>query len=322
MSGPDLVAHACGGPDGRSEHWFDFFDNIAEHVVTDLRPGSVLDAGCAMGLLVEQLRVRGVEAYGLDTSDHDSSNHGVPQVSDRVREHCWAGSLVDPLPRSYDLITCLEVVEHLPATVSGRALANLCASTDQILFSSCPFDHGEPTHVNVQPSEHWTALLAHHGFVRDLDYDASFVAPWAALYVRGDTSAQALARRYDRSWLRIRTEARETRTKLLELEARLEALAPTSDRPGASPFDLGTDVERLREEQAELQVEILRLRDLIVGKEAELGSALGEVAKLSALLMRYEGLSQRYDEVLHSTSWRLMWTLGAPLRKLRARRGE
>jgi hypothetical protein len=315
--GPYYFAHDCGRPYERSEHWLDFFGNVAEHIVSDLRPSTVLDAGCAIGLLVEQLRNRGVEAYGVDISDYALS-----QVPDQVREHCWRGSLVEPLPRRYDLITCIEVVEHMPAPVSSRALANLCASTDRILLSSSPRDHGEPTHVNVHPPEHWTALLAHHGLVRDLEYDASFITPWAALYVRGDTSPQALARFYDRSWLRLRTEARETRAKLLELQARLEGLVSTSNGSGTSPIDRDTEVERLRQERRKLQVEILRLRDLVVGKEAELGSALGEVAKLRALVMRYEGLSQRYEEVVHSTSWRLVWALGAPLRKLRGHRSE
>ena len=43
-----------------------FFDWIAERITRDINPKTVLDAGCAMGFLVEGLRARGVEAWGVD----------------------------------------------------------------------------------------------------------------------------------------------------------------------------------------------------------------------------------------------------------------
>ena len=62
--------HDCGVPYERNEHWLGFFDRIAEGIVRDLHPTSVLDAGCAMGFLVEGLRKRGVEACGIDISEY------------------------------------------------------------------------------------------------------------------------------------------------------------------------------------------------------------------------------------------------------------
>jgi 2-polyprenyl-3-methyl-5-hydroxy-6-metoxy-1,4-benzoquinol methylase len=59
----------CGVPYERNEHWLTFFGKIADAIVREINPGSVLDAGCAMGFLVEALRQRGVEAYGVDISD-------------------------------------------------------------------------------------------------------------------------------------------------------------------------------------------------------------------------------------------------------------
>lgn len=40
------------------------FDSIAERLVKDICPKTVLDAGCAMGFLVETLRQKKVEAWG------------------------------------------------------------------------------------------------------------------------------------------------------------------------------------------------------------------------------------------------------------------
>jgi SAM-dependent methyltransferase len=294
--------HDCGIPYERSPHWLSFFGGIADHLVRELHPTSVLDAGCAIGMLVEQLRKRGVDAFGVDISDYALS-----QMPDDVREHCWVGSLADPLPRRYDLITCIEVVEHMPANESRAAIANLCAASDRVLLSSSPFDYGEPTHLNVQPPEQWSALMATHGFVRDLDYDASYLTPWATLYVRVDKDVPELVRGYDRSWWRLRHEVFEVRSKVLELQERLSQ-AEEAVHDSDARHDTDT---------ADLHEELLRLRDEVIGKEAELGTALGRVAELEAYVHRYERMTAHYEAVLQSRSWRLARLLTAPVRKLK-----
>jgi SAM-dependent methyltransferase len=298
--------HDCGIPYERSPHWLRFFGDIADHLVRELHPTSVLDAGCAIGMLVEQLRKRGVDAFGVDISDYALS-----QMPDDVREHCWVGSLAEALPRRYDLITCIEVVEHMPAADGRAAIANLCAASDRVLLSSSPFDYGEPTHLNVQPPEQWSALMATHGFVRDLDYDATYLTPWAALYVKADRDLPDLVRDYDRSWWRLRHEVQEVRAKLLEMQERLgKAEAAVHDADARHDSDT-----------TDLHEEILRLRDDVVGKEAELGNVRGRVAELEGYLQRYESLNARLDAINRSRTWRLAWAMGTPLRKLKARKG-
>src|SRR5207244_2745287 len=131
----------------------------------------VLDAGCAFGFLVEELRTLDVEAWGVDVSEF-----AISQVQADVSPFCWRGSVTDPLPRHYDLITCIEVLEHLRPEHAELAIANLCQSTDQLLFSSTPSVFSELTHVNVRPVEEWASMFARQDFIRDLDFDASFVS--------------------------------------------------------------------------------------------------------------------------------------------------
>ena len=67
-------AHGCGRPYQRDELWLNMFNDIAEHIVDRMAPSCVLDAGCAMGFLVEALRKRGVEAHGIDISAYAIQN--------------------------------------------------------------------------------------------------------------------------------------------------------------------------------------------------------------------------------------------------------
>lgn len=189
--------HGCGEPYQRNELWLSLFTGFAEHIIQEIQPKTVLDAGCAMGFLVECLRERGVEAWGVDISEYAIAN-----AHENIRPYCWVGSITQPFPRQYDLIVSIEVLEHLPAAEAEVAIANLCRHSDDILFSSTPFDYKESTHFNVRPPEGWAESFARQGFYRDVDFDASFLTPWAVRFRRRVDPAHRLIRDYERKfWL-------------------------------------------------------------------------------------------------------------------------
>jgi GT2 family glycosyltransferase/glycosyltransferase involved in cell wall biosynthesis len=224
--GARYFAHSCGRPYQRDDVWLAFFGAVAERIVTEVNPRSVLDAGCAMGFLVEGLRERGVEAFGVDISAY-AIDQAHPSIAPFVR----VGSITEPFGRRYDLITCIEVLEHLPPDEGRTAIANLCAHTDDILFSSTPLDYSELTHANVQPPEYWTRLFLEQGFYRDLDFDATVLTPWATRYRRSREPVARLIAAYERRLWRLHQEnaARHAvhitqHNELLEREATIQAL--------------------------------------------------------------------------------------------------
>ena len=187
-------AHSCGEPYERNETWLGVFNLIADHIVAELHPRSVLDAGCAMGFLVEALHQREVDAWGIDISEY-----AIQQVIPEIQPLCKVGLITDPFPHPhYDLIVCIEVIEHLTAEEAVVAVENLCKHSDDILLSSTPFDFREPTHVNVQPPEYWAALFRRFGFIHDIDFDASFIAPWAMRFIRAQLPLEDQLSSYER----------------------------------------------------------------------------------------------------------------------------
>lgn len=243
-------AIGCGRPYQRDEQWLKFFGEIAERIVGEIRPGSVLDAGCAWGFLVEALRQRGVEAYGIDLSEYAIQN-----VHPQVRPYCWVGSVVDPLPRDYDLIVCIEVLEHLPKAQSEQALANLCAHSPDVLFSSTPFDYKEATHFNVQPPEYWAELFARQGFWRDFDFDAAFITPWAGRYRRRSEPLARLVREYERKFFLLWKENADLRSLAVEMRGELSG---SKEEIGALRQQL-EEKERLLQQVSARNVELDRL---------------------------------------------------------------
>jgi len=82
-----------------------------------------------------------------------------------------------------------------------------------------------------------------------------------------------------------------------------------------------SEVEALRQRVAQLEEEVLRLRDDLIGKDAELGSTKGRLAEQESLINRYESMRLHLEAIKESRSWRLMWAAGTPIRKMRERKG-
>jgi SAM-dependent methyltransferase len=201
-------------------YWLGFFGRMADRITQDFAPRTVLDAGCAMGFLVEALRDRGVEAFGFDIS-----GYALSRVRPDIAPFTWPASIVDPLDRDYDLIVCIEVLEHLPAREIDDALDNLCGHAREVLFSSTPEDFREPSHFSVRPTSHWVGAFARRGLIPDVRYDASFVTPWARRFVRGQEPMWRTLEEYERIVARLQRETQELREELLMRRGR-EAEAP------------------------------------------------------------------------------------------------
>lgn len=221
MSNPTLFdayyyMHGCGRPYQRDETWLAFFDQIAGRIIEQFAPKTVLDAGCAWGFLVEAFRKRGVEAFGVDISEYAIQN-----VLPEIKPYCWVGSVAEPFPQTYDLITCIEVLEHMPQREAEEALKNLGAHAQEIIFSSTPFDYKEVTHFNVQDPEYWAEQFARHGFYRDMDADLTYITPWAVRYVKENRTNLRLVREYERKFWQLRKENIDLRQLSVEMQNHL-----------------------------------------------------------------------------------------------------
>ncbi|WP_418026664.1 glycosyltransferase [Paenibacillus sp. JJ1722] len=192
----DFYAENGGGNYTDRERWQPFFARIADEIVRRFDPKTVLDAGCAMGYLVEALRKRGVEAYGFDISQYAISN-----VHDDIKPYCIVHSIEEPLPSSFpqkfDLVVTLEVLEHLSPDLGEKAIENLCEYTDMIIFSSTPDDIEDRTHVNVQLGEYWSKKFAENGFFRNLVQPMDFICSWAMIFERKKNSIPDLIFNYE-----------------------------------------------------------------------------------------------------------------------------
>ena len=244
-----------------------FLTSVADHIVSELHPKTVLDTGCATGHLVAALRDRGVEAYGIDISEY-----AISQVREDIRPFCAVGSLTEPVPdffpEHFDLITNIEVIEHLYADEGEKAIRNLSTLTDQVLFSSSPDDFEEPTHLNVQQREYWARVFAKYGFYDNLLYRPLYLSEYAVLYKKLDDPLRAIEG-YERF---VRQNEASQKSRQNELETVREQLSQASKRiTEAAAENEGLRGKMVDAEQAvqERQIRITELQSALTEQEEE-----------------------------------------------------
>ena len=191
--------------------------SFAKNITNDLHPTTVLDAGCAMGVLVSEFRKLGVEAYGIDFSEYAIEN-----ADPIARPYCVQGSLADPIPESlnrrYDLITCFEVLEHMSEEEGLKAIENLTKLSDTIIFCSTPDDFEDPTHINVRERYYWAQCFAKFGFYDDLFFRPTYVTPYAVCYRKMNDWLDQV-KRYEQYVKAMDQSLKESEEKLHRLEA-------------------------------------------------------------------------------------------------------
>ncbi len=202
----------------RDDGWLRCFGEMADTIVADIRPVTVLDAACASGLLVETLRARGVQATGID-----ASAHAIRNVHPSIQPYCRVASLTEALPQRYDLIVCIEALGYVTPALAEQAIAIFCAHTEDILFSSTPFDRAKADGFSSQPPEDWAERFARHGFCRDVDFDASFIAPWAARFRKTREPMTRVIGSYERRWWQLEQECQARREANIKLRGELVA---------------------------------------------------------------------------------------------------
>jgi SAM-dependent methyltransferase len=102
----------------------------------NFRVASSLDVGCATGYLVEVLRERGIDAQGCDVSPY-AVEHATPGAVGHLRvANLFAGL---PWPDgAFELVTALEILEHLPPDQVGLALAEIRRVCSGYLYATIP----------------------------------------------------------------------------------------------------------------------------------------------------------------------------------------
>lgn len=111
---------------------------IDEHA--DVAGKSVIDVGCGGGLLCEALAHRGASVTGIDMGEAPLAVARLHQLESGVEVdylQSTAESLAAERPGAFSVVTCLEMLEHVPdPSAVIQACADLCEPGGDLFFST------------------------------------------------------------------------------------------------------------------------------------------------------------------------------------------
>jgi 2-polyprenyl-6-hydroxyphenyl methylase/3-demethylubiquinone-9 3-methyltransferase len=148
----------------------DWIDSIAR-----LSGKSVLDVGCGGGILAEAMAKRGARVKGIDLSDKALKVAELHRLESGVAVE-YEGIAIEALaarePGGFDVVTCMELLEHVPDPASTvRACAQAVKPGGLVFFST----------INRNPKSYLFAVIGAEYVLRLLprgthDY-AKFIRP-------------------------------------------------------------------------------------------------------------------------------------------------
>ena len=122
----------------------------------------VLDVGCGGGILSEAMAQRGARVTGIDMGEAPLSVARLHQYESGVEvdyRHATAEQLAAEQPASYDVVTCLEMLEHVPDPGSViRACSQLVKPGGLVCFST----------LNRNPKSYLLAIIGAEYLLRML----------------------------------------------------------------------------------------------------------------------------------------------------------
>lgn len=151
---------------------------IAESIVEVFAPKSAVDVGCGIGLLLIELKRRGVACSGLEYSSaalNICAQNGLEVTKFDLRH--------DILPKDLkaDVVISTEVAEHLAEDYADRFVDILCAIADDVVITAAEpavTYIGDHTHVNEQPKEYWIDKFTDKGFKYNENISTQFRTKW------------------------------------------------------------------------------------------------------------------------------------------------
>ena len=106
----------------------------------NLEGKKVVDIGCGGGILAESISQAGANTTGIDLSEKAlkvAELHALEVGANLTYRMISAEALADEQAEQYDVVTCMEMLEHVPDPASVvRACAKLCKPGGTLFFST------------------------------------------------------------------------------------------------------------------------------------------------------------------------------------------
>lgn len=135
---------------------------LADSVLQRIEFNSVMDIGCANGFVLTYFHEAGKKINGIELSAD-----AVAFLPQHIRSNVQIGDFSEA-SGSYDLVSCIEVAEHIPPHESQRLVDKISSmALDTIYFTAAPPGQPGHGHINCRPHSDWIKMFAKQGWKLD-----------------------------------------------------------------------------------------------------------------------------------------------------------
>ena len=151
----ESLASRWWDPEGDFKPLHDINPTRLEYIAerTTLRGSKILDVGCGGGILSESMALRGADVTGIDMAEGAltvARLHALEANVELEYKAITAEALAETDPQTFDALSCLEMLEHVPDYPSVvKACATLTKPGGALFFST----------INRHPFAYLTAVL-------------------------------------------------------------------------------------------------------------------------------------------------------------------
>lgn len=218
-----------------------FDEGLIKSLLNFYKPIKSLDLGCGLGYFVAYLREQGIDAWGVEAEDlaehFKSPGHQIKKDLSQPLD----------LQEKFDLVICLEVVEHISRDFEEIVFDNIVRHMSKyLLFSGAIVGQQGTGHINERPESHWFWQLIKRGLVlrhqASLDVRLSCTLPW---YVQNVSI-----------WELVHPDNKDSLTLIAEQDSRIL-----------------TQETELRKHLQQVQEELNQLKSALDQKQIELSQA-------------------------------------------------
>ena len=135
------------------------YNLIANRIMECLDFSSVYDIGCANGFLLTEFHRSSKQIGGIELSPDVRL-----VVSAELNKYIEVGDF-STAKGKWDLVTCIEVAEHIPPARSELLVETICRlATKSVVFSAATPGQDGHGHINCRPKSDWMGMFESRGW--------------------------------------------------------------------------------------------------------------------------------------------------------------
>ncbi len=140
---------------------------IADAIINQYHPETIIEFGCGTGDLAKALAVRGVKVEAIDgySIPDFTGIQNIRFTKVDLNNVAATEDFLKLLGRKFDLAISIEVAEHLNPAVSESFIRWMTSMADVVVFSAAVPDQDGDGHINCRSRSEWYQLLKTEKFI-------------------------------------------------------------------------------------------------------------------------------------------------------------